>query len=354
MSGTISQLNLTVAGATLSLTDALLTNAGLSASQVTLKLPAVLGGAVIAIPEIKFGDGSKVKFTKVGLHLTSSGGVYQFAASGTLVINLPGNSQSASAKLTQRDFHATLWIDVYVARGNVNVNAWSSRGEFHLTGSARMELGIPQGKIWKGCMPGIECKVSFENLCSCAWYRPWCCIPLPSVDCWTTEWCLTIPPADLILGQVGIEMGEFTSGKWGFKGYASVLGQNVGFYIDTSGNLSFTNVDQYKLAKPSQVAAARVAQAARLRGEALSADLAALDYISFAPQGDILIDTPIPVQGEVTFALRRNSSAPTLTLVSSLGRPIGPGNLPANVLYAGPTCRSPSASPTRWSRRPPA
>ena len=181
-------------------------------------------------------------------------------------------------------------------------------------------------------MPFVDCEIRWERPCGCKWYRPWCCVYVPvKVRCWTTELCVNIPPSDWILGRVGAEAGEFTNGKWGFKGYVSVLGINYGFFIDTSGSLSFSNVDQYRLVTPAQVAQARLALAARQSGGLLPEGLDAPDYIAFEPDGDIIVDVPISVTTDATFALSRNGEAPILTLIAPDGAAIDPAHLPSNV-----------------------
>ena len=115
LSGELASLNLKVAGATLAMQKVQSGNEGMSVASATLTLPKSLGEATaqvtglkisvdglafdsasITLPEIKIGDGSKVKITGVKAELTVASGNYKFTASGTLVLNLPGNSQNVA------------------------------------------------------------------------------------------------------------------------------------------------------------------------------------------------------------------------------------------------------------------
>ena len=73
-----------------------------------------------------------------------------------------------NVKITESDgFRGTLWIEAIVARGRFSVHAWSRYGRFHLTGSAVIQIGIPRGKIWSGCIPYPCCSSG------CRWVSKW-------------------------------------------------------------------------------------------------------------------------------------------------------------------------------------
>ncbi len=287
---------------------------------------------------------------KIGGVAVLSASANAYVVSSPFEIGLSGSIKvfvftagGASATIKSNSFRATLWIEMIVARGNLTVNAWSDTKGFHLTGSAVLEVGIPKGKIVSTCTPFVDCEIRWQYPCDCKVYKPWCCVKVPvKVRCWTTQLCVNIPPSNLILGRVGAEAGEFTNGKWGFKGYVEVLGSKYGFFIDTSGNLSFTNVDQYRLVTPAQVARARTAWTARQVSGLLPAALDAPDYIAFAPDGDIVVNVPISVTTDATFVVNRNGDAPILTLIAPDGTVIDPAHLPPNVTYREDVSYSPA------------
>ncbi len=112
MKGSLDQLHLSVAGATLSMQQVVLTNSGLTVAAATLKLPDSLGGesgtvtgvtinssgmsitgGSISLPDIKIGDGSKVKIDSPTATISSSAAGYSFGISGKLMLRLPQNSQ---------------------------------------------------------------------------------------------------------------------------------------------------------------------------------------------------------------------------------------------------------------------
>ena len=224
----------------------------------------------------------------------------------------------ASARLTSNSFSATLWIDMYTYRGSVSVAAWADpQWNFHLAGSATLEIGMPKGKIASGCVPVPNCSWSCSWSSGCDW------------DCWWDQVCADIPPVNLVLGNVNVQVGEFTNGLWGFKGTVTVLGSNYGFFVDTNANLSITNVDQYTLVTPPSVAAARRAWATGAPASSLQAP-----PMSFEPDGDVVVETQINRKTDAVFMLTRNGSVPTFSLITPGGRSVSPGDLPAGIRYA--------------------
>ena len=294
---------------------------GATSTRVEMGVEIAAGKQVAGVAVLSASANAYVISDPFELGLSGSIKVFVFTVGG------------ANAVIKANSFKATLWLDIIVARGSITVAAWSDTRGFHLTGSAVFQVGIPKGKIFSSCVPGFDCSTTWVRPCSCKWYRAWCCVYVPIVKCWSTAWCVSIPPSDWILGQVGADAGEFTNGKWGFKGYVTILGATYGFFVDTSGYLSFSNVDQYRLVTPAQVAQARLALAARQSAGAFPPVAGALDYLSFEPDGDIVVQVPITVTKGATFALSRNGAAPVLTLISPAGATIDPAHLPSNVNY---------------------
>ena len=179
----------------------------------------------------------------------------------------------ASATLKPGEFKARLWVEAIVMRGNVEVRAWSDTGKFHLTGSAVLEVGVRTGSIYRGCVPLIPCCPGGKSKC---W--PW--------ELRLCDSCIVVPWSDMILGRVGVEVGEFSapggSTAWGFKGWLEigVPGfERVAFYIDHRGNLALGgNVERYKPLTSAQVAQARQEWAqARATGQADAAAFWSVD-----------------------------------------------------------------------------
>ena len=119
LSGTLSNLSLTLAGSTLALQNVTLGNSGLSVTAATLTLPQSLGGVSgtvnnvsitrtglsvgggsITLPMIKFGDGSKLKIVNATASVQTQAGGYAFGVSGTLQLRVPQNSQDIAVAFT--------------------------------------------------------------------------------------------------------------------------------------------------------------------------------------------------------------------------------------------------------------
>lgn len=264
----------------------------------------------IPIPNTGFNltrvSGSVVLFeglTKVGVSLdissqTSIGGVPTLKASGgadlqvkpefrldlNAALYLFGKQVSQStASITQRSSSFRLWVDFYVIRGQVALNAWSNATGFHFTGQGSLALILPRGLF---------------------------------VD----EWWLTFPPGDLELANVDVAVGEFTNGQWGFRGKACAWKFCIGFYVDTQGNRTFGNVDSYQLATPPKLAALRARwQQAKLRGE--SAASFEEDGIIVRGDGSMVFPAHVAKPTDLLFILsKKQEHAPALTLVA-------PGNI---------------------------
>jgi len=256
----------------------------------------------------------------------------EFGLAGAIYV-FAFKASELNIKITESDgFRGTLWIEAIVARGRFSVHAWSRYGRFHLTGSAVIQIGVPRGKIWSGCIP-YPCCSSGCRWISKWWGGYWSCW----VDCHWCQSCITVPPGDWILGNVNAEFGEFRAGSgtaYGFKGWVSLMGYSAGFYVDNRGNLTFGNVDQYRLVDSFQVALARqMWQAKVASGQALLTEPWEYAPFTFLPSGDILVSVPLTRTTDVIFSLSRNRDVPRLTLITPGGVEITPDNLPANITY---------------------
>ncbi|RRR69243.1 MAG: DUF4397 domain-containing protein [Candidatus Viridilinea halotolerans] len=265
---------------------------------------------------------SDVVSIKVGLEIsagTKIAGVSIISASGDVTLaakplsmGIEGtvkvfnfSAASAGASIGLDGFRGTLNLDLVVARGNLNVRAWADHRGEHLTGTGIMEVGIPKGKIF-----------------SKGWWRL----------------AINLPPHDIRLGSVGIEAGKFRNGQWGFKGTAEMslgpIRHRKGFFINTSGNLSFTNVDSYQLVTPLVVQAAQAEfELASTQGIQLSEVTVGSQRISFASDGEVLLAAPIAHQADATFLFARIGNAPTFSLIRPDGTRIEATTQLENVFY---------------------
>ncbi len=267
------------------------------------------------------------------LDMSMSTNPAQFGLSGSIYV-FAFHAGQLDATIRESDgFRATLWIEAIVARGQFSVHAWSSAGDFHLTGSATIDIGIPQGQIWTGCIPYPCCSAS------CHWvHKWWGGYPSCSIDCSWCHTCVTIPPSDWNLGNVNAEFGEFVVSNgtaYGFKGWVSLMGYDAGFFVDDEGDLSVGNVDKYHLLDSNQVAAARRLQKRLQENGLISADLPwSSGPLTLQPNGDVFLTIPVSQTTDVMFALSRNSDEPEFTLIDPQGNLITPDSLPANVSYS--------------------
>lgn len=234
----------------------------------------------------------------------------------------------ANARVTSTSFHANLWVNLTIARGSVTIDAWSDYRGFHFSGEGEFTIGIPRGAIFEKCAPVPVCKVSWGK--KCKWGI---CVPYPKPSCHTTDVCLSIPPGNLDLGEVAIEVGEFTNGAWGFKGEVCVLGYCTGVYIDSDGNLDFgKSIREYKRLTPPQLAQARRAwEAERAGGPRPTAAVADPDILFAA--NETVIRVPVPAPNTVVFALTHEGDLPSFTLTTPTGAEIRPDALPPAASY---------------------
>jgi hypothetical protein len=214
---------------------------------------------------------------------------------------------NANAFISPREFRGTLQIELVVARGSVAVNSWvDSSDAFHLTGSGRLEVGVPKGAIYKKCRKLLFIKLG----------------------------CTPIPPSNLNVGQVDVQAGEFRNGAWGFKGSVKFLKFSQGFYIDSEGNIKFGKVDGYQLVTPEDVAAAHAAwSSVTASGAEGMAAYSGYHFASTTSAFPLTVTTSITQPSELIFVLSREGAAPQLSLVMPDGTEVTPDRLPENISY---------------------
>ena len=194
----------------------------------------------------------------------------------------------STATIKSRSASFKLWVDYYVIRGQVALNAWSNETGFHFTGQGSLALILPKGL--------------FVN-----------------------EWWLTFPPKDLELANVDVAVGEFTNGAWGFRGKGCVWKFCTGFYVDTAGRLTFRDVDQYRLVTPPQLARAVAHwQASKEQGR-LAGDFLEDGIVVRADGSALGLPGWVEKPTDVIFVLsKKQEYAPSMTLLAPGGAVITP------------------------------
>ncbi len=172
-----------------------------------------------------------------------------------------------------------LYVEFYVVRGQVAINAWSNAAGFHLTGQGSLTVSVPKGV--------------FINK------PPW----------------LVVPPWNIDVGSVDVAVGEFTNGLWGFRGRMCFLKACFGFFVDKDGNFTSRNVDSYQLMPPQQFARAHArwlaAQAKGVRAERFEAD-----GITMLPDGTKLVTATVAAATDLMFVLSKQlETQPALSLI---------------------------------------
>ncbi len=250
----------------------------------------------------------------------------------------------SKATITQNSFSTTINITAAILYGTASINAWSTDGKFHFTGSGRMSIEIRKGSISETCS-------DFGLPCGCSTCLKWGFIPYPC-KCRSCPICVSFPPFSTgPLAEVGVDVGEFSNGRYGFKGFVGVLGQTVGFYVDEKGALSFSNIDQYQLIEGPNVAEVHAAWL-ESHSANMSVDPAAFAGYTFLEdeQGNstgVILSTPlnkpaVDVAGvtQVTDAIKRvnllhygdvaftlESHGPlTMTVITPQGLEVTPAN----------------------------
>ncbi len=177
------------------------------------------------------------------------------------------------AKITEDSFRASISFQALFFNGSAEINAFTHEGRATFTGSARVSIEVKAGSIVKSG----RCRFIRVRLCPPA-----------------------LPPfSSGKLATVGADVGEFTNGNFGFKGFVNFFGTH-GFFVDHTGKLTFRNVNSFQLISPPTVAAARVAwQDALHRGEIVGAASADGQYIflqnvdGIAGNNGVIVNTPL-------------------------------------------------------------
>lgn len=157
---------------------------------------------------------------------------------------------NAQVVASENSVRATVQISAVFIHGEAWIHAWTTDDRFHFTGGGNVTVGLVKGSIDDSlCIPypcGIKtCK---------KWGIPYPC------GVKICEECLSIPPFDLTLASASAQFGEFTNGRYGFKGWVEVpVVGTVGFYVDEGGDIDFGDYDQYQLIQGPSVAAAHAA-----------------------------------------------------------------------------------------------
>jgi hypothetical protein len=255
---------------------------------------------------------------------------------------------SAQATVTERSFSTTINISAVYLHGSASINAWSTDGKFHFTGSGRMSIELIKGSVFESCSDIIPCGID------------WCYkdtflgrIPYPCGARFCPA-CISFPPFSTgPLASVGVDVGEFSNGKYGFKGYVGVLGQTVGFYVDESGKLSFSNIEQYQLIAMPTVAAAHAAwlraagaemsmnpdafaaytflddAAGAANGVIIRTPLVkatlAVSGVSAAQASDVISKVNLVREGDVAFTLKARGAL-AFSLITPQGQEVTPAN----------------------------
>ena len=201
---------------------------------------------------------------------------------GAALYVLGYQAAQANVSISEQDgFRTTVLLQGILWRTTVSIHAWTQHGRFHFTGSGVAQVGVGRGRIWQGCV-NVPCGVK--------WCKKWrisypCGLRYCNV-------CIAVPPQDLWLGSLGAEFGEFQGGVYGFKGFVSLSGYTIGFFVNHQGNLDFGNVSHYRLVDSAQVAQAWRVWKAVQRGAAPLSQAALDDGLTFLANGDVIIKTP--------------------------------------------------------------
>lgn len=215
-------------------------------------------------------------------------------------------------------FEAKLNVRAVVLEGGIEFAAWESGSEFYLTGKGYMRIGIPKG-------------AALNEHCKSIPYYWWG---------WKTKRVCTpaVPSSTHWLTKILVEAGRFSNNAWGAKAKVKVFGYSVGAYIDTDGNFSARNVDNYRLATGRDAVQARQLQLDLARGvlarSALSAEqLALVNGFSFAPnQTNVNFTVQHATETMIGFT-HPPSGEVNLSLIAPNGLIITPQNIPGHVSF---------------------
>lgn len=225
-------------------------------------------------------------------------------------------------------FKAEMNINALIARGNVQLAAWTDKGDFSLVGRVYGQIGMRKGALLDQC-------ISLPVIVGFSWWG------LPRFE-WRPV-CLSIPPTDLFI-SANMEFGKFqtqTATAWGFKAEVEILGKRFGVYVDTAGSLSVGNVSHYQTVTIPTMQRARFLheqlESGALTRAALSAeDTRLVNTIHFADTGEVYIDiVDLQEASDLALFFLRSPLDPDVqvTLIRPDGYEITPANLPSNATW---------------------
>ncbi|AFG37850.1 hypothetical protein Spiaf_1793 [Spirochaeta africana DSM 8902] len=130
------------------------------------------------------------------------------------------------AALTGHGFYGSVIVELVYVRGMVEVFVYTHQGVVRASGAGRVQFGLRRGLLLDKTILGVRVR---------------------------------IPGSNIWLAQVGAEVGMFTNGAEGIRGYADVplLGE-TGVFVDRRGRFTLGNVSRYELYRPPPVAASQV------------------------------------------------------------------------------------------------
>ena len=228
-------------------------------------------------------------------------------------------------------FKAEMNINVLIAKGNVQLAAWTDKGEFNLVGRIYGQIGARKGALLDKC---ITLPVIVE-------WKTWWGIPYPV---WGMRpVCLTIPPSDWFI-NANMEFGKFKKDNgtaWGLKAEVEIFGKRFGIYVDSAGSLSVGNVSSYKTVdiptlQRAQWLHQQLADGTLGRAALSAADLQLVDTFDFASTGEVYIDiVDLQDPSDLSLFFLRSPLDPDIqvTLIRPDGYEITPANLPSNATW---------------------
>lgn len=236
-------------------------------------------------------------------------------------------------RISKRDgFSARFVYEYVIFHADLQVDAWMQGKRFYVTGAGQAYAIIKKGALGEGCVPRVG--------------RP----------------CVSFPTSDWRSPTVRAEFGTFKNGSFGLKGQFEfegkigrfkVLSFRGGFYVDTDGNLSVGNVDEYQLATRPRVLAALRQRQALERGEISALD-AEYEFLDLGPNGEVQIKVPVkgpesawplsaadatqPItvtqRSDLLFAMSQPTDGSLVfSLIDPLGNLLTADNLPENAGY---------------------
>lgn len=247
----------------------------------------------------------------------------------TQVLSFPPSNKT-SASIREREFAVTtntfslFYAATLSARLRSQEDPKTKQERVIFTGSGHVRLRLVAGQIrGKTCPIKVPC----PKFCSA-----WVGLPYPCGVGECDVCTLPIPPVDVSLPGVSVQVGEFTNGAFGFKGSVDIslktrffdLGVGTyGFFVNSRLPFFpiFGDVSNFNLVTGRQVTEARRAWRARSQSAAASIDPRSFGPYIFledeaAQPVGVIIDTPLVTQADV----QARSSDSTLTASDVISR----------------------------------